>query len=150
MTSEIKPHKVPSPAEMSDTLDAIRDVQAEVVCHVKTWLHHPRPEVDERFMAARQRETAMLEQIMVFDRRNWNKGRPPADEAEALGCRAGAGAACLMLMEHTVNMRCAVSVFTNPIFRGVRPILCRNPLGKISVDKTHIKTITCNNLGPSF
>lgn len=81
MTSEIKPHKVLSPSEMSDTLDAIRDLQAEVVCHVKTWLHHPRPEVDERFIAARQREAKMLEQVMVFDRRNWNKGRPPADEA---------------------------------------------------------------------
>jgi hypothetical protein len=80
-TSEIKVHKVLSPSEMLDTLDAIRDVQAEVVCHVQTWLHHPRPEVDERFIAARNREAAMLEQIMTFDRRNWNKGRPPADEA---------------------------------------------------------------------
>jgi hypothetical protein len=81
MTNEIKPHKVLTPTEMLETLDAIRDLQAEVICHVKTWLHHPRPEVDERFIAARQREAKMLEQIMVFDRRAWNKGRTPADEA---------------------------------------------------------------------
>lgn len=80
-TSEVKPHKVLSPSEMLDTLDAIRDVQAEVVCHVQTWLHQPRPEVDERFIAARNREAEMLKQIMTFDRRNWNKSRPPADEA---------------------------------------------------------------------
>ena len=80
-TSEIKPYKVLSPSEMADTLDAIRDLQAEVVCHVKTWLHQPRPEVDERFNAARNREAAMFEQIMAFDRRNWNKGPPPADQA---------------------------------------------------------------------
>jgi hypothetical protein len=79
MTSEIKPHKVLSPAEMSDTLDAIRDLQAEVVCHVKTWLHHPRPEVDERFIAARRSEAEMFEQIMAFDRRLWPK--TAADEA---------------------------------------------------------------------
>jgi hypothetical protein len=80
MTGEIK-HKVFSPTEMLDTLDAIRDVQAEVICHIQAWLHDPRPEVDERYTAARQSEAKLLEQVMAFDRRVWNKGRPPADEA---------------------------------------------------------------------
>lgn len=81
MTNEIKPHKVLSPSQILDSLDAIRDVQSEVICHVQTWLHDPRPEVDERFNAARQREAEMLERVMAFDRRTWNKGRPPDTKA---------------------------------------------------------------------
>ena len=80
-TNEVKPHKVLSPSEMLDTLNTIRDIQGEIVCHIQAWLHQPRPEVDERFNAARQSEATLLEQVMSFDRRNWNKCRPLTDEA---------------------------------------------------------------------
>jgi hypothetical protein len=83
MTNEIKPHKVLSPAEMSDTLASVADIQAEILLHIRLWLHQPTPELDARYTAARQSEATMLEQVMAFDRRAWRKAEAEA-EAEAL------------------------------------------------------------------
>jgi hypothetical protein len=81
VANEIKPFKPLGPAEMMDTLAAIAELQAEILLHIRFWLREPTPELDARYTAARQREATMLETVMAFDRRVWNKGRPPADEA---------------------------------------------------------------------
>ena len=80
-TSEIKRYKALTPNETLETLASIADIQAEIRTHVRLWLHQPTPELDERFMAARQREAAMFEQVMMFDRRIWNQGRALSKQA---------------------------------------------------------------------
>lgn len=81
MSGVIKPYKVLSPTEMIEALDAIREAQAEIVCHVQAWLNEPRREVDERYIAARQREAVLMETIMAFDRRLWRKADVAAEAA---------------------------------------------------------------------
>src|SRR5471030_2322410 len=78
------------PWEMMETLDAIRDVQADVATHFSVLLSSPSSQALERLSEARQREQEVFKTILGQDIPAWQRNgtdrrkavKPQADELQ--------------------------------------------------------------------
>jgi hypothetical protein len=66
----IKPLK---PVELSETLGAIRDAQADVLIHFDVLLRHPSSAAMDRLMEARERERDVFRTILGQDTPSWER-----------------------------------------------------------------------------